>query len=337
MSFSHPRQFAFQRYEYAARDRYHDYYGIVLRDNMGGFAAGTRFEAGSVRHDGAIHARSGGRIYFLGRMNLGEEGSSGQSFGGDSSADQDAEDAEDTAFGSDMGADGADQQDELGDYLGSNGAALEARRGGSQGGRWTFSVGGQCGRGGSQGYELSRGGSQRAAQRWTFSAGDQGGRGGSQSYGLGRGGSQGSYGVRRGGSQGGRWTFSTEEGGQESSYGGEATSSMTMAPKRASQGTTGNDQGFTGDSQGSTGGSQGMMTFESEEVMGGDDFDDNMSEGGDDMGGDDMGGPSGSMGGPSGSMGGPSGSMGGPSGSMAYRAGGRSNRYSCGAMRCGAN
>lgn len=66
MSHSHPRQFAFKRYEYAAKDGYHDYYGVVLNENMAQFPAGSRFEAASIRGDGDIHARASGRTYFLG-------------------------------------------------------------------------------------------------------------------------------------------------------------------------------------------------------------------------------------------------------------------------------
>jgi hypothetical protein len=140
MSYSHPQQFAFQRYEYATRDRYHDYYGVVLRENMGGFPAGSRFEAGSVRRDGAVHARADGRIYFLGRTS-GEGASSYQA------GRQGAQSSQWTFSADDRSSRG--------------GSSYQAGRQGSQGSRWTFSADDRSSRGGSS-YQAGRQSSRRS-------------------------------------------------------------------------------------------------------------------------------------------------------------------------------
>ena len=148
MSYSHPRQFAFQRYEYASRDGYHDYYGLVLRENMAGFAAGTKFEAGSIRRDGAVHARSNGRIYFLGKHDNGKSGSYSASHQSSSSSNNH------WSFSANTGA--------------KSGSYSAPRQGyGSSNNRWSFSANAGA-KSGS--YSAPRQGYGSSNNRWSFNA-----------------------------------------------------------------------------------------------------------------------------------------------------------------------
>jgi hypothetical protein len=62
---AHPPHFDFKHFEYSS-DGYKDYYGVVLRQPLAGFTAGTHFPAVSVRQDGAIHGSQGARVFYLG-------------------------------------------------------------------------------------------------------------------------------------------------------------------------------------------------------------------------------------------------------------------------------
>lgn len=67
MSFSRQtKDFTYQRFNQST-EGYNDYYGVTMTRAKGGFPAGSRFDALSVRHDGAVHARAGASTYYLGR------------------------------------------------------------------------------------------------------------------------------------------------------------------------------------------------------------------------------------------------------------------------------